>query len=67
MFAALEQAQQTYPSWIAAIAGQMGEKTEKGFILKEANIQTFERKAKEPLEAAPPVASAAPGGASSTQ
>lgn len=35
MFAALEQAQQSYPLWIAAIAGQMGEKTEKGFILKE--------------------------------
>ena len=67
VFKKLQQAQENYPQWVAAIAGQMGEKTEKGFILKEANIQTFERKPKESKEAAPPVASAAPGGASSTQ
>ncbi len=59
MFKKLEQAQENYPMWVAAIAGQMGEKTDKGFVLNEPNIQTFEKKLKEPKEAAPPVASAA--------
>lgn len=52
-------AQENYPQWVAAIAGLRGEKTEKGFVLKEPNIQTFEKKPKEPKEAATPVASAA--------
>ena len=56
MFKKLEQAQENYPMWVAAIAGLMGEKTERGFVLNEPNIQTFEKK---PKEAAPPVASAA--------
>lgn len=59
MFKKLEQAQESYPMWVAAIAGQMGEKTEQGFVLNEPNIQTFEKKPKEPKEATPPVASAA--------
>lgn len=59
MFKKLEQAQENYPMWVAAIAGQMGEKTDKGFVLNEPNIQTFEKKLKEPKEAAPPVANAA--------
>ena len=59
MFKKLEQAQENYPMWVAAIAGLMGEKTDKGFMLDEPNIQTFEKKPKEPKEAVPPVASAA--------
>ena len=50
VFAALEQAQLDYPDWVAAIAGQMGEKMDSGFVLKEPNIQVFERKSKETLE-----------------
>lgn len=59
IFKKLEQAQESYPMWVAAITGLMGEKTEQGFVLNEPNIQTFEKKPKEPKEAAPPVASAA--------
>jgi hypothetical protein len=44
---------------VAALAGLMGESTEKGFVLNEPNIQVFEKKPKEPKEAATPVASAA--------
>lgn len=46
MFAALEQAQQSYPSWIAAISGQIGEMTATGFKLDSPSIKVFERKAK---------------------
>lgn len=46
MFKKLEQAQESYPEWVAAIAGKMGQKTDRGFILQEPNIQTFEKKAK---------------------
>jgi hypothetical protein len=42
----LEQAQESYPEWVAAIAGKMGQKTDKGFVLDEPNIQTFEKKSK---------------------
>jgi len=59
MFKKLEQAQENYPMWVAAIAGLMGEKTDRGFMLNEPNIQTFEKKPKESKEAAPPVATAA--------
>lgn len=52
VFKKLEEAQANYPMWVAAIAGKMGEATEKGFVLNEPNIQTFEKKPKEPkLEA----------------
>jgi len=59
MFKKLEQAQENYPQWVAAIAGKMGEKTDQGFVLNELNIQVFERKPKELKEAAINVASAA--------
>lgn len=59
VFKKLEQAQADYPQWVAAIAGKMGSATEKGFVLSEPNIQVFEKKPKEPKEAATPVASAA--------
>ncbi len=58
VFKKLEQAQENYPMWVAAIAGQMGEKTDAGFVLKEPNVQTFEKKPKESKEGATPVASA---------
>lgn len=46
MFKKLEQARISYSEWVAAIAGKMGQKTDKGFVLDEPNIQTFERKSK---------------------
>ena len=59
VFRKLEQAQENYPQWVAAISGQIGEKTGLGFVLKEPNVQTFEKKPKEAKEGAIPVASAA--------
>lgn len=59
VFKKLEQAQENYPMWVAAIAGQMGDKTDSGFVLKEPNVQVFEKKPKEPKEATATVASAA--------
>ncbi len=50
VFKKLEQAQTDYPMWVAAIAGKMGEPTEKGFVLNEPAIQVFEKKPKEPKE-----------------
>ena len=34
IFKKLEQAQENYPQWVAALAGQMGEKMESGFVLR---------------------------------
>ena len=48
VFKKLEQAQESYPMWVAAIAGKMGEPIEGGFVLDQPNIQVFERKPKEP-------------------
>jgi hypothetical protein len=48
VFKKLEEAQANYPMWVAAIAGKMGELTNKGFVLDQPNIQVFERKPKEP-------------------
>lgn len=48
VFKKLEQAQESYPMWVAAIAGRMGEPIEGGFVLDQPNIQVFERKPKEP-------------------
>lgn len=59
IFKKLEQAQANWPLWVAGITGQMGERTDKGFVLKEPNIQTFERKLKEPTETPDPVESVA--------
>ncbi|WP_026736103.1 fertility inhibition FinO-like protein [Fischerella sp. PCC 9605] len=42
----LTDAAATYPQWVAAIAGKMGDSTENGFVLLEPNIQVFERKPK---------------------
>ena len=50
VFKKLEQAQENYPMWVAAIAGKMGESTKAGFVLDQPNIQVFERKPKEPKE-----------------
>jgi hypothetical protein len=36
--------------WVAAIAGKMGEPTDRGFVLNEPAIQVFEKKPKEPKE-----------------
>jgi len=33
VFKKLEQAQENYPMWVAAIAGKMGEAIEEGFVL----------------------------------
>jgi hypothetical protein len=48
VFKKLEQAQENYPMWVAALAGKMGEPIEGGFVLDQPNIQVFERKPKEP-------------------
>jgi hypothetical protein len=57
VFKKLEQAQENYPMWVAAIAkrcceaqraGKMGEPIEGGFVFDQPNIQVFERKPKEP-------------------
>ena len=58
VFKKLEQAQENYPMWVAAIAGKMGSPTENGFVLNEPNIQVFERKPKEPKEPTEPAATA---------
>jgi hypothetical protein len=47
VFKKLEQAQESYPMWVAAIAGRMGESLQGGFVLDQPNIQVFERKPKE--------------------
>ncbi len=59
VFKKLEQAQENYPMWVAAIAGKMGLPTENGFVLGEPNIQVFERKPKEPKEPQEPQEAAA--------
>lgn len=48
VFKKIEDAQANFPMWVAAIAGKLGEPTEKGFILAEPSIQVFEKKPKEP-------------------
>ena len=51
MFKKLEDAQANFPMWVAAVAGKMGQPTEKGFVLAEPNIQVFEKKPREPAVA----------------
>lgn len=51
VFKKLEQAQENYPMWVAAIAGKMGNPIKNGFVLDQPNIQVFERKPKEAKEA----------------
>ncbi len=50
----LEEAQATFPLWVASITGKMGQRGKNGFVLDEPNIQVFEKKPKE--VAAPVVA-----------
>ena len=47
-----------WPSWIAALTGTMGPRTEKGFTLENPGLQVFERKPKAPAEAASPAGEA---------
>ena len=51
MFKKLEDAQANFPMWVAAVAGKIGQPTDKGFVLAEPNIQVFEKKPKEPAVA----------------
>jgi hypothetical protein len=63
MWNKLEEAQKSFPLWVAAISGQMGPAHGKGFALLEPNLQVFERKAKPSAEEAGPPAGAPPEGA----
>jgi hypothetical protein len=58
MFAKLTEAAAKFPEWTAAIAGQLGPATARGFALLEPNVQVFERKPKAPP--APPAAAKDP-------
>jgi hypothetical protein len=49
----LKTAASTYPQWVAAIGGKLGEAIEGGFRLDQPTVQVFERKAK-PETVAPP-------------
>ena len=49
----LKTAAESYPQWVAAITGQMGEAIEGGFRLANPAVQVFEKKPK-PDAAAPP-------------
>ena len=49
----LKTAAETYPQWVAAITGKMGEAVEGGFRLVNPAVQIFEKKPK-PDAAAPP-------------
>ncbi|WP_414572128.1 fertility inhibition FinO-like protein [Nostoc sp. CCY 9925] len=42
----LTDAASNYPQWVAAIAGKLGQQSDRGFVLDEPNIQVFERKPK---------------------
>ena len=53
MWNSLKTAAETYPQWVAAITGKMGEAVESGFRLVNPAVQVFEKKAK-PDAAAPP-------------
>jgi hypothetical protein len=44
----LTDAQTNYPMWVASVTGKIGQATSNGFELVEANVQTFEKKPKEP-------------------
>ena len=49
-FNKMVKATDAYPEWVAAFQGQMGELTEKGFVLLQPGVQVFERKPKKPKE-----------------
>lgn len=55
MWTKLEEANTTFPLWIAAITGTMGQQQGPGFMLAEPALQVFERKARpEPTPAVAP-------------
>ena len=60
----LKTAAETYPQWVAAITGPMGEAIEGGFRLVNPAVQVFEKKAKPeataPVEKPAPVPPSAP-------
>jgi hypothetical protein len=41
-----EEAQASYPEWVAAIRGKLGKRTSQGFVVDEPGIQVFEKKPK---------------------
>jgi hypothetical protein len=49
----LVKAAQGWPTWIAALSGTMGERTEKGFALAGPGLQVFEKKVKAAEATAP--------------
>ena len=53
MWNTLKTAAETYPQWVAAISGKLGDAIAGGFRLANPTVQVFERKAK-PDAAAPP-------------
>jgi hypothetical protein len=46
MWKKLTDAQENFPIWVGAIAGQLGAMTPGGFILDQPSIQVFEKKPK---------------------
>lgn len=54
----LEKAAADWPSWVAALTGTMGERTEKGFVLANPGLQVFERTPKVAADAPAPTANA---------
>ena len=54
MWNKLEEAQKSFPAWVAAISGTMGPSHGKGFTLLEPNLQVFERKLKPAEPKTPP-------------
>jgi hypothetical protein len=44
MWNKIEEAARSWPLWLAAISGQMGQSVGTGFVLAEPAVQTFERK-----------------------
>ncbi|PSM50674.1 hypothetical protein C7Y66_02810 [Chroococcidiopsis sp. CCALA 051] len=52
----LEQAQENYHQWVAKIIGQMGAKTDKGFLLKDCNVTVYSQTQSSPskLQQKPP-------------
>jgi hypothetical protein len=53
MWTKLEEAQKTFPLWVAAITGKMGAGIGTGFRLQEPAVQVFEKKAPPPKEPPP--------------
>ena len=52
-----------WPSWMAALSGTLGERTDRGFTLANPGLQVFERKPKAPAEATLALAETAPASA----